>query len=346
LVARNQGHGGIRQQSKKTWMRWWGQRLIIATLVLVVSVLASSAAAEPSAESDAPPGGSADPQGAELPNLRTATSDTYLLPSGKRETRLFQTPVNYRNEDGDWQPIDESLEVQSDGTGLTNGPNDFDLSLPERLGSEPVRLAMDAGWVSSTLIGANSESAQLEGAVATYEAASPGTSFELTSISNGVKENIELAGPSEPRIFRFILNASPGVKPGLTEQGGVEFRNQVGDVVAEMPAPTLRDSSQGPGSESEDARYELEAVDAGWILTVDADSPWVSSPERVWPITIDPTTTKRTLGDDCTVQFLEPSNSSSTTCATANAATDQILYKREGETTRRRRSCLQIEGHD
>ncbi len=43
----------------------------------------------------------------ELEAKRTATSQTFELPSGALETRIYEAPVNYRDADGSWEPIEE-----------------------------------------------------------------------------------------------------------------------------------------------------------------------------------------------------------------------------------------------
>lgn len=88
------------------------------------------------ANGDAVPAGgeaASAPARTELPGARTATSDTFRLPSGELQTEIYGAPVNYRDETNRWQPIEEDLESASGG-GLTNGANSFELHLPEEMG--------------------------------------------------------------------------------------------------------------------------------------------------------------------------------------------------------------------
>jgi RHS repeat-associated protein len=229
----------------------------------------------------------ADP-GVEVLADRNATSDTFRLPDGTLQTHIYQAPVNYRAPGGEWKPIEEGLQEQPDGSGLTNGANSFDLSLPERLGAAPVRLSEGDQWVSAQLLSADTKAVQLEGEAATYEAATPETSFALATVPGGIKENIELAGPSAPNVFSFELDASAGLTPSLNAEGAVEFRDEAGVLFATLPAPTMSDSA-GTGSEA--IHYELESqADGNWKLTVRADAEWLADPQRSWPVSIDPTT--------------------------------------------------------
>lgn len=163
-------------------------------------------------------------QGIEIPSKRTATSSTYRLPDGALETRIYESPVNYRGPKGEWKPIEEGLEPATEAA-LTNGENSFNVSLPARMGEGQVRLDTGEEWISYKLLGPSTETVQTEGEMATYEAADPGVSFDFSSLANGLKEDIEIADPSQPSSFEFELDASSGVTPILAEDGSLEFRN-------------------------------------------------------------------------------------------------------------------------
>lgn len=242
---------------------------------------------------------SSDP-GVELKPKRTATSETFRLPSGALETRIHQSSINYQTDNGDWKPIDGGFE-EVQGGRLSNGANAFDVSLPERLGEEAVRLSTDEDWISAELLGVQTQPAQLdEGNIATYESADGGTSFEFTSLTNGLKEEIEIVGPSQPASYRFSLTASQGIAPTLEKDGSVAFRDEAGRLVATLPAPVVSDSAPGSFPTSEFVRYQLESqVDGQWLLAVEVDPEWIASPERVWPARIDPTITLPTPNLDC-----------------------------------------------
>jgi len=259
--------------------------LIIGTRIALAQDEEASGGEATSSLSAAP-----DPQpGSEVVADRTATSETFRLPDGQRETRLYGSPVNYRDEEGDWQPIEEGFEELPNGQ-LANGANSFDTRLPERLGDGPVLLAEDGVWVSSELLSANPEAAQIEGESATYETTSGGTSFEFSSLPDGLKETIEIADPSQPSTFHYALDASSGLTPELSEEGAIDFRDEEGNIAAELPAPTIADSAAHPAI-SRAVHYKLTSTGQGtWGLTVEADREWLSDPQREWPVRIDPST--------------------------------------------------------
>ncbi len=258
----------------------------------------------PQAKGDeAEEGPGAVPVGAvELPQERTATSNTYSLPNGSYQTEIFASPVNFETDDGDWQPIEDGLE-ESPAGAITNGANSFDLRLPQEMGSsEPVRLSEDGAWISYRFLGPASEAAEVEGSTASYPSSDGDLEFELHSLSDGVKENIVLADPSQPSEYRFELQMSADLAPELAEDGSVVVRGSASDIFAILPAPVLSDSSGGLSGPVGAARFELEqAADGHWLLKVVASKEWLSDPARVFPVTLDPTI--RTYGSnlDCTI---------------------------------------------
>lgn len=249
----------------------------------------------------------AESPGAELEAKRTETSQTFRLSDGSLETRVFESPINYLDEEGDWQPIDDGLEYTGNGA-LVNGDNGFDLRLPAQMGAAPVRLSQGDEWVSYELLGPDTEAAELQNGAASYESTAPGVEFALSGLADGVKEEIVIANPSQPASFTFELDASSGLTPSLIEDGSLEFRDVENRLFATLPAPVVTDSSQEIPAPSNAATYDLQTeVGGGWRLTLAVDPAWLADPGRVWPVTIDPTLTLPSPSLDCTFGSLPPS---------------------------------------
>jgi RHS repeat-associated protein len=184
-----------------------------------------------------------------------------------------------------------------------------------RLGVEPPRkrgireitdpaipLPERRGEFRQSLLDTASEAGEIEGSVAEYEGSNPNTDFELTSLPDGLKEDIELADPSAPQTYSFELEASEGLTPVLREDGSIAFESAEGDAFAEIPAPVMFDSSPGQPRVSEDIRYELgERTEAGWKLTVVPSDEWLQRPDLTWPIHLDPTLTVASPERDCAI---------------------------------------------
>jgi len=274
-----------------------GIRLVMAVAVLLFSLGSSIALAEQDGASatDAP---SAVPAG-EVVAERTATSQTFRLPEGGLETRIFANPINYRDEEGEWKPIDEDLQ-EGTSSAFANGQNSFDLDLPQQLDEGAVRVSTQEAWVSSELLGTATEAAEVEANSASYEAAQEGVAFELASLSNGLKEDIVLDDPSQPSEFTYLLHSSAGLAPQRSEDGSIVFRDEQEHSAFVLPAPVMRDSQPGLPAVSSDVDYELTEQGANeWLLKIKADRDWIENPERVMPIRLDPTLTVPSPSLDC-----------------------------------------------
>lgn len=247
----------------------------------------------------------------ELPARRTATSRTFELSNGQLEARLYEVPVNYRDDNGDWKPINEELAELPSGA-VTNGANSFDVHLPEDLDQAPVRIDFgDGRWISQQPLGLSTQPVDLAGDVATYEPAGSSAGVEFTGLPTGLKENIVLAGPSAPSIYRYALDLSAGITPELTAEGAIEFRDSEGSLVGYMPPPVMADSASEP-QVSNAIHFAIEPKDSGgWLLSVEADPEWLSDPARVYPVKLDPTWEKTVEKPalDCSIANWTPTTS-------------------------------------
>jgi RHS repeat-associated protein len=300
------------QAVKRSWTRAKvavAGAILALLLVLICSGIAFAAEDETpdsSRQSEALSSSPLDEPGVEIKADRTATSQTFALPDGGRETRIYQTPINYRDAEGDWKPIEEGLKPASGGA-LANGDNSFDIHLPARMGDGVVRLTRGDEWVAYQLQGPTTKVADLRDHTATYESSAGGTSFEFSSLANGVKEEIEIADPSQPTNFSYQLSASEGVVPSIAQGGSIQFRDSDDKLVATMPAPTITDGSGEIAEDPKAVAYELSTQEStGWILHVKVDPEWLAEPGRKWPVRIDPTLVTSSVYSDCIINSYYP----------------------------------------
>lgn len=291
-----------RSESGTKWNLTVGLCAVVVLVLVVFGGLALAAESEtsPSDSSNALPATSDPTVVAEAVDQRTATSRTFKLSDGQLETRLYEVPINYRDSEGDWQPIEEGLRETSSGA-IVNGANSFDVRLPEDLNEAPVKLSTAEAWVSQRPLDIAVADAEVQGSDATYPAAGERTAFDYSGLANGLKENIELLDASAPTAYRFELEASSGVEAQLTEEGAVEFRDSDGNEVAVIPAPVMSDAAGAVAPEGA-VHFNLEADGEGrWILNVQADPQWLEAPGRAWPATIDPSWVFSPPALDCVI---------------------------------------------
>ncbi len=311
-----------------------GMRLMAAIAILLVVIGSGIAAAQDETQSSGnDPLLSAAPDSEPAPEVvadRTATSQTFRLPNGGLQTRIYQTPINYKDEDGRWKPIEEEFEELPDG-GLTNGANAFDVTLPEQLGAEPVRFVRDGQSVSYRLLGSTASLSSVEGNTASYKSQA-GVTFDLESLSSGVKESIVLTDKTQSSSFDFELAVSSGLMPSVDDDGSLRVRDQQGKVIAVLPAPTVFDASGSSGPVS----YSLTETKQGdWQLTVAVDKAWFNNSNRAWPVTIDPSVVIPKSSLDCSIGKLPAPNGTSSCSWTPGVTLDPVEYNpKEGATSR------------
>ena len=314
-------------EAKTAKRRWLARRALqglqLTALTFALALVLGAGIA--SGDGEVPSEEAPSEQRTELPGKRTATSNTFRLPSGELQTDLYEAPVNFEDDEGDWKPIDEELVETS--SGIVNGENSFDLQLPQQIGSGAVRLSEEGQWVSYRFLGTPTEAAEVEGATAAYESQSGRFSFELQSLPEGFKEAIVLNDASAPNAYRYEMSLAEGLEPKLAEDGSIAIRDQEGDLFATIPAPTIEEANNGLAGPSDAVHYSLEEGGAGsWVLAVEADEAWLQSPDRSFPARIDPPTKVETASNlDCTIGSL-PAPKGWTACGASGAKELTVAY--------------------
>ncbi|MFB7371361.1 LamG-like jellyroll fold domain-containing protein [Streptomyces sp. NPDC056222] len=226
----------------------------------------------------------------------TATSDFYVNADGSTTVRHFSGRANFKAADGTWKPIDSRLTEDTDGR-LQQRANSLDVEFaPDAADQQLASVDFGAGRsLGYALRGA----AQAEPTVAadgtvTYAGVLPDTDVQLVPLAEGFKENIVLRSPQAANSWTFPL-AVKGLTPRMAADGDVEFTDANGKVTATIPHAYMEDSKidprSGDAAQSRAVTYELVTVDGKPALRMTADRAWLDAPERVYPVTVDPTVT-------------------------------------------------------
>jgi len=197
---------------------------------------------------------------------------------------VYQDPVNYKDS-GAWQPIDNTLVAGV--VGYENRWNRLQVDLPADLGSGPVRVSDGSHWVSFVLDGASGFASLPSGSSETYSGVLPGVNVTYTATGETLKEDTVLLGPSSQRSFSYSVSTSSGISAVREPDGSINFVNADGRALFSFSPPRLTDAAGADGL----ASYQLTSTDTGYEVTLDANSDWLSSSDRVWPVTIDPSLT-------------------------------------------------------
>lgn len=120
----------------------------------------------------------------------------------------------------------------------------------------------------------------------------PEVDMELSSLADGLKEDLILRSPGAQQAFTFPLTLS-GLSATLDEGGDLVFTDAAGVEAARTPAGWMQDSSadsasQAGGVISEAVAYALVPHRGGQALQVTLDDTWLDDPARVFPVRVDP----------------------------------------------------------
>ncbi|MEU1780508.1 LamG-like jellyroll fold domain-containing protein [Streptomyces abikoensis] len=251
---------------------------------------------------DAPaPQGFSEKTSKELPAGRQERRRTFLNEDGTYTTRFYNEPVNFKDRDGTWKPIDSTLvrpnrslraastadplwETRSTEAAITFAPTaDANPVMSMKLSEGP---SLGYG-----LLGSTSASGKVNGSVITYPDVRQAADLQYIAGSDSVKETLVLKSKDAPTEWRFPL-LTDGLTAKLDDQGGVAFVDKDARIRARMPAGWMEDShlaeNANQGEISSGVRYALDTENGRQVLVVSLDSDWLSSPERVYPVKVDP----------------------------------------------------------
>ncbi len=199
------------------------------------------------------------------------------------------------DDGGKWVNIETGLRA-GDGATVENKANEFGLNLAEQADSNSLaKVEMDPDHsISMRLQGADDIEGDVRKDSVTYEDARTDTDLKLTSKRNGFKEELILSSADAPDRFVYPLQLE-GLTAAVEGAGDVVYRDEDGVERARTPHGFMYDSNVDPNSGepaiSNGVTFAIIPHGAGQVLEIKLDRQWLDSPDREWPVTVDPDTT-------------------------------------------------------
>ena len=252
----------------------------------------------------------------EVEDKRTRRTRTKKLPDGRLVMESFAGSIHFKDEDGEWQPIDNELvEAEGDSYAFRNKANDYKLKLPGGLENAPVRVSEGDSWVTYQLKDAKAHGDKGNGegqeSQALYRNALPHVDVAYRAASDAVKEELILQNRNAQDEFRFRLETSPDLTPTEREGGAIGFVNEDDETVMSFEAPFMKDSSGSDDGFSNEVSLELDRDDSAWTLVLRADRDFLDDEDRTYPVVIDPTMKFREGSvKDCYIKSGDAANTS------------------------------------
>lgn len=248
-----------------------------------------------------------DEDGAEI-LARDEFSTTYAAADATKVTELSLTPINVRDDDGGWVPVETDLETTGSLAWLGQGGAEVELHplapvfAAKADSRNVVTLNKDGHTLGFTLRSAAASSLARDLAPwadreskshLEYPSVFPGVDLTYDVTSGGVKEAFRLNKlPARGESAWTWEIDAPGLTATKDEFGGMLFADDAGSPVFSMPAPIMWDSSGDSQKADAEATTRLTIMKQGakTLLTISPSRTWLEDPKRVYPVYVDPST--------------------------------------------------------
>ena len=230
---------------------------------------------------------------------RSEMSQVFANPDGTWTSDTATEPTRVLDDSGVWHDVDPTL-VERDGVLV---PSYSVADVAFSVGGDKTFAAVTEGgkdlewrWPSDL------PDPTVAGPTATYPGAGPdGADLVVTATATGFTHNIVLhEPPAEPVEFTLPV-VTDGAELTETPQGGLEIETRGGETLVEAPRPLMWDSSENVLGESGNvAPVETtvgETVSGTPTLTLSPDEDYLSDPDTVYPVTVDPSFTTYASSD-------------------------------------------------
>lgn len=264
----------------------------------------------------------------ELKDERTKNSTTYQLADGRKQVVYYSDNVRYRDEKGNLVDYDASLVKIKDkktknnksltGYLYENAKGDMKNYIPKEINEKtPVLLENGKYFLEVTpiLTGNQQENAfasagelnSIEAVkekvtdiygksadkytTAVYSSSDNSFSLEYTSHEQGVKENIVLNEVPSSNVWKFEFTLSDGLtaKKDTCCEGISFFEEDTDEIAGGIQKPYMDDATGENYSEAITYDLEKKSQESNtYVLTMTVDSSYLSNPNTVYPVTIDP----------------------------------------------------------
>lgn len=229
---------------------------------------------------------------------RDELTRVFANPDGTWSSETASEPERVQDEAGVWHDIDTTLVPRDGGVAPAHAATDVVFSG----GGDHVFASMTTkgqklDWRWPTAL----PKPTIEGATATYADVLPAADLVVTADGTGFTHSVLLhEAPSRPVRFTIpVVTRGAGLTKNA--QGGLEIRSKAGKTLVSSPRPLMWDASENAGGVSEHvAPVDLsvgKSPNGTPTFTLSPDEEFLSDPETVYPVTVDPSFTTYTNGD-------------------------------------------------
>lgn len=262
------------------------------------------------------------------------TTETRLVwrnPDGSYTEEQATSPVRFRDSAGRWRTYDEDLKARNGRLVPEAAPSGESIAAVADSPSV-VQAVTDAGVVKLAQPDAEPVRGEVDGNEVVYPGAVDGeTDLVVSLVPDGFETTLVVADAAPGNdIFEQVLTLPAGVQ--ARDGGpGVELVDPRGEVVGVYGSGSAYDSAGQPAEATVRTRL-VGQEGANATVEVSVDSDWLEDPDRVFPVSIDPTFTQTTGASGNLDTFVQ----SNITSTPQSAASELKIGKIYGDTPVRR----------
>ncbi len=252
------------------------------------------------------------PEGTEVLTERDEFSKTYVDEDGNFTKEIYVDPI-HQKVDGKWEEISTDLEFNKAEGTFEPESTKLKASYPKKFASDKeITYRIGNHLLTFTNLSASDGKGEIQANLSaitkqdenkvTYENLFKGIDLRHVSLNTEVKEDWIIKEYTGINQFNYELETD--LIPELKEDGSIVFYESADkeESVFVLPSPVMEDSNYndalGNGVKSRDLHYELKKNgDGRYIINLVVDKMWLESPERVYPVYVDPSVTIDALGD-------------------------------------------------
>ena len=243
----------------------------------------------------------------EVEEFRDETVKHFRLEDGSYIAAQYEKPIHFKDNNGKWQDIDNSLAVSGGDITTKNDRIKFakkitgnEVLLTIHENNHKITMSLD-GAIKKT-VGAiinnesDNDSTVLQkmlsldnlSAKVLYKNILDGVDLEYIVDSYDIKENIIVKERAENYTYTFTMRLN-NLNARLDEKGQIIVTDSsTGNIEYIIPAPTACDA-KGVYADDSLLYYTLNVTGTEkYSLTVNVDAAWMNSIERSYPVIIDP----------------------------------------------------------
>jgi RHS repeat-associated protein len=255
----------------------------------------------------------------EVESLRDEKSTTWVNPDGTLTTEQHTGQIRFKSTAGEWRDVDLTLEADADGTvspkshpkglslagadkaagGAAKGAAGTDLAaIDQGKGKRKQDRQVTLGWKGKL------GTPTLSGTTATYADVEPGVDLTVDSRRSGYETHLVIKTPQalaalqasgkDGAVSWDIPVKTKGLTARSEKDGSVSFVDADGQVASRVAVPLAWDAvvDVKSGNHVNESPVNMTVTQKGTgkaTLTLTPDQDWLTSTDRTFPITIDPT---------------------------------------------------------